>query len=1131
MRNVMKRKTGFGTGTAAAAMRIAAAVIILAGAVLAAPSAARAAFTAMDGGDYFSVALESDGTVWAWGTNYYGQLGDGTTTESSTPVQVSGLTGAADIAAGGYHSLAAKSDGTVWAWGRNYYGQLGDGTTTDSLTPVQVTGLSGVSAVSAGFYYSAAVKSDGTVWAWGRNYYGQLGDGTGTNRLTPVQVTGLTGVSAVSAGRYYTVAVKTDGTVWAWGGNDYGQLGDGTTTNSSTPVQVTGLTGVSAVAAGDYHAAALKTDGTVWTWGRNHRGQLGNGGTTDSSTPVQVTGLTGVSAVAEGGAHHFVALKTDGTVWTWGWNGYGQLGDGTTTDSSTPGQVPGLSGISAIASGNIHTIAVKTDGNTSAWGRNHKGQLGDGTTTNSSTPVHVSGTPLPDDVTYTLAAGTSPVAEGDTGTTPATFTITRSGATGSATEVTYALAGTATNGTDYDNVTVTGTGVTNTGTTVEFAAGATDAVISMDILGNYVDETNRTIEMSISGGTTPSGTSAHMGTPQTTTITDDDTAGITVTPTSGLVTDEGGGTATFTVVLDTEPTADVSINLYSDNTAEGTVSPASLTFTAANWDTAQTVTLTGVDDAVSDGNVGYTALTATPTASTDPNYNVIDPDDVGVTNNDDDLPGFTITPLTLTTTEAGGNATFTVCLNSEPTATVTLPISSSDTTEGTVSPASLDFTTANWSTPQIATVTGVNDDTDDGDQTYSIVTGAATSTDTDYGGMNPTDVSVSNTDDDTAAVSIVQSGGSTAVNEEGATGDTYTVVLTSKPTNPVTITLSFDNTQISGPPATLSFPTADWDKAQTVTVTAIDDSAIEGAHTVAITHAATSGDSDYNGITIGSVTVNITDNDGEATVKTSAAKSVTSGSAVLGGNVTDQGGSAVTERGVCWGTSSDPTIANSKKAMGSGIGTFSDTITGLKPNTSYYVRAYATNSAGTAYGDNVTLKSKTVMPTVVTGAISDVTITSATGCGSVTIREGYGIECKGICWNTSSPAHVSLSPHTEQGDELGDFVSAVTGLQPDTTYYVRAYAQYRSGSATYTFYGKTESFTTPPEEEALPGDVNGDEEVDLDDAIIVLKLLSGVDTGGTEINPDADVNGDGQIGIPEVIYILQVVSQQRTTET
>src|SRR5512140_776591 len=222
---------------------------------------------------------------------------------SGTYAMTGTVSTAGRIAAGGSHTVAFKSDGTVWAWGYTAYGELGDGTTTGRSLPVQVTGLSGVAAVAAGDYHTVAAKSDGTVWAWGVNADGQLGDNTTTDRLQPVQATGLSGVVAVAGGSMHTVAGKSDGTVWAWGGNGDGQLGDGTVTNSSVPVQVAGLSGVAAIAAGSIHSVAVKSDGTVWAWGYNGAGQLGDGTLPDSSEPVQVAGLSGGAAIGAGRPH------------------------------------------------------------------------------------------------------------------------------------------------------------------------------------------------------------------------------------------------------------------------------------------------------------------------------------------------------------------------------------------------------------------------------------------------------------------------------------------------------------------------------------------------------------------------------------------------------------------------------------------------------------------------------------------------------------------------------------------------------------------------------------------------------------------------------------------------------------
>jgi probable HAF family extracellular repeat protein len=443
---------------------------------------------AIAGGSGLSMALKLDGTVWSWGDNALGQLGIGTNTGPQTcaiggssracsmaPVQVSGLRGAVAIAAGGYgHSIALESDGTVWAWGYNIFGQLGDGTNTGpqtciignssyacSMTPVRVIGLSGVAAISAGFYHSMALKLDGTVWTWGLNSFGQLGNGTNTNSNVPVQVSGLSNIVAIAGDAYHSMALKSDGTVWAWGDNEFGQLGNGTIINSNIPVQVSGLSGVVAIATGGFgHSMALKSDGTVWTWGDNEFGQLGNGTITNSNIPVQVTGLSNVAAIAEG-FYHSLALKSDGTVRTWGYNASGQLGNGSNLPlySSLPLQVSGLSNATAVAGGDGHSIAIAAPVGVFSFSPVVPLTIGVGGSASSTvtvnaangfnSPVTLSVSGLPSGASATFAPNpVTPPAGGAASSTltvsiapfvtPTTFTLTITGTSGSVTQTTTA---------------------------------------------------------------------------------------------------------------------------------------------------------------------------------------------------------------------------------------------------------------------------------------------------------------------------------------------------------------------------------------------------------------------------------------------------------------------------------------------------------------------------------------------------------------------------------------------------------------------------------------------------------------------------------------------------------------------
>lgn len=337
----------------------------------------------------FSTIIRADEGIYTWGNNAYGQIGDGTNIDTNrhNPGQIQSNKQWHKIASGGYHVLTIQSNGTLWAWGLNNHGSLGDGSNTNRNQAVQIGQDDDWVFISCGNEFSHAIKEDGTLWAWGRNYYGELGDGTTTSKNSPVKIGNDNSWSMVSGGMDHAIAIKDDGTLWAWGRNEFGQLGDGTTTNKTAPIKIGNNNDWVFVSAGTYHSMALRSDGTLWAWGNNTSGRLGDGTTNNRHSPVQIG--TEEWMLVSAGNNHTIALKSDSTLWGWGDNWHGQVGDSTRTHRHSPVQSKDSSKWINIDGAWHFSFAIKADSTLWAWGNNDHGYLGDGTNVTRLSPQKI----------------------------------------------------------------------------------------------------------------------------------------------------------------------------------------------------------------------------------------------------------------------------------------------------------------------------------------------------------------------------------------------------------------------------------------------------------------------------------------------------------------------------------------------------------------------------------------------------------------------------------------------------------------------------------------------------------------------------------------------------------------------
>lgn len=350
------------------------------------------------GGDQ-TLARKADGNLYSWGANLFGQLGDGTSISRTSPALVSGgSTLWKQVASGDQFVVALRSDGTLWSWGLNQVGQLGDGTTTNRAAPAKIGTATDWVFVAAGKRHAFAINNKGVLFGWGGNFNGQLGDSTTVSRLVPTLITGFApapkGVTitnktwkTVAAGDTHTLGIDTDNGLYGWGGNASGQIGNNSSADAALPTKI-GASVWASVSAGSAHSTGIRTDGTLFAWGSNSNGQVGNVAMQDVQVPAQITTANNW-AVVSAGAFHTMATRTDGSLWGWGANGDSQLGNGGQIDAFVPAKIGKVSNWNTVSAGAGHTMGIQNDNTLWGWGRNLSGQVGNGKLVTEPEPVNI----------------------------------------------------------------------------------------------------------------------------------------------------------------------------------------------------------------------------------------------------------------------------------------------------------------------------------------------------------------------------------------------------------------------------------------------------------------------------------------------------------------------------------------------------------------------------------------------------------------------------------------------------------------------------------------------------------------------------------------------------------------------